>query len=90
MFQTGTMLTEIALLLAHQGGWDELLMVAAPVVLVAGLLVLANRRARAALAERAGNPDDPPSGAPGDRADRADQPDPADQADQAGPEPTGA
>ncbi len=87
MFQTGTMLTEIALLLAHQGGWDELLMVAAPVVLVAGLLVLANRRAMAALAERLGNPDDPPSGAPGDRADRADQPDPA---DQAGPEPTGA
>jgi hypothetical protein len=30
---------------AHQGGWDEVLMVAAPVALFAGLLWMANRRA---------------------------------------------
>lgn len=32
-------------LLAHQGGWDEILLVAAPLALLAGLLFLANRRA---------------------------------------------
>ena len=31
--------------LAHQGGWDEILLVAAPLALLAGLLYLANRRA---------------------------------------------
>ena len=39
-------------LLAHQGGWDEALMVAAPIVLIGGLLVFANRRAKQALARR--------------------------------------
>ena len=34
---------------AHQGGWDEILMVAAPVALFAGLLFMANRRADAEL-----------------------------------------
>jgi hypothetical protein len=33
---------------AHQGGWDEILMVAAPVALFAGLLWMANRRANEA------------------------------------------
>lgn len=32
-------------LLAHQGGWDEVLFVAAPLVVFAGLLVVAKRRA---------------------------------------------
>ena len=32
-------------MLAHQGGWDEILLVAAPLALLAWLLVLANRRA---------------------------------------------
>ena len=35
----------LAELLAHQGGWDEILLVAAPLALLAGLLFLANRRA---------------------------------------------
>lgn len=35
----------LAGLLAHQGGWDEILLVAAPLALLAGLLFLANRRA---------------------------------------------
>ena len=41
----------MALLLAHQGGWDEILMVLAPVSIFAGLLYVANRRAKG-LAER--------------------------------------
>ena len=31
-------------LLAHQGGWDEILLVAGPIAVVAGLLWLARRR----------------------------------------------
>jgi hypothetical protein len=31
-------------LLAHQGGWDEILLVIAPLAAVAGLLALAKRR----------------------------------------------
>ena len=31
--------------LSHQGGWDEILLVAAPLAMLAGLLFLANRRA---------------------------------------------
>ncbi len=34
---------------AHQGGWDELLLVAAPVAVIALLLVLADKRAKRAL-----------------------------------------
>jgi hypothetical protein len=33
-------------LVAHQGGWDEFLLVAAPLALIAGVLWLANSRAR--------------------------------------------
>ena len=29
---------------AHQGGWDEILLIAGPMVVIAGLLVLAKRR----------------------------------------------
>ncbi len=39
------------LVLAHQGGWDELLFVLVPIALFAGLLALANRRAAQAQAE---------------------------------------
>ena len=39
------------LVLAHQGGWDEMLMVAAPIGLFAGLLRLANKRAEALQAQ---------------------------------------
>jgi hypothetical protein len=38
--------TVTAWLLAHQGGWDEILLVAGPLLLIAGVLFLANRRAR--------------------------------------------
>ena len=30
--------------LAHQGGWDEILLVAGPILLIAGLLTLAKKR----------------------------------------------
>ena len=33
------------MVLAHQGGWDEMLLVIAPLLLIAGLLRVANRRA---------------------------------------------
>lgn len=42
-------------LLAHEGGWDELLMVGVPVVLFAVLLRAANRRAH-----RIGPPEEHP------------------------------
>ena len=32
-------------LLAHQGGWDEILLVVGPILVLGGLLKLANRRA---------------------------------------------
>lgn len=39
-------------ILAHQGGWDEMLMVLGPLVLVGGALWLANRRVTRQLAEQ--------------------------------------
>ena len=51
-----------ALLLAHQGGWDEMLFVAVPIVIFGSLLAVANRRASRIERQR------PPSGEgpPGD------------------------
>lgn len=48
-------------LFAHQGGWDEILIVAVPLLLIGGLLYVANRRVDAKLAEQAGNEGNPPS-----------------------------
>jgi hypothetical protein len=53
-----------AAVVAHQGGWDEILLVVGPMILVAGLLWLAKRRlVRAERAQRAGEPtdQDPPN-----------------------------
>jgi hypothetical protein len=33
-----------AVIIAHQGGWDEMLLVVGPIAIVAGLLWLARRR----------------------------------------------
>jgi hypothetical protein len=44
-------------IVAHQGGWDELLFVLLPIVLFAGLLAVANRRASREQADR--DRDDP-------------------------------
>jgi hypothetical protein len=35
----------LSTLLAHQGGWDEILLVLVPIALFAALLLIANRRA---------------------------------------------
>jgi hypothetical protein len=35
-----------AAMLAHQGGWDEILLVVGPIAVVIGLLALARRRVR--------------------------------------------
>lgn len=34
------------MILAHQGGWDEMLLVAGPIIVVVALLRMAERRAR--------------------------------------------
>jgi hypothetical protein len=34
----------ISALLAHQGGWDEILMVAGPIAVIVGLLAIVRRR----------------------------------------------
>ena len=54
----------VAMLLAHQGGWDEILFALSPLVVVAGLLRLANRRANAAQAANRPGPNG--TGVPGD------------------------
>lgn len=45
-------MTSAVSLVAHQGGWDELLFVLLPIILFAGLLAVANRRATRAERER--------------------------------------
>jgi hypothetical protein len=51
----------MAMVLAHQGGWDEILFVALPLGLFAFLLFIANRKAQAQLddeeRERDGEPE---------------------------------
>ena len=51
-------LAEGSHVLAHQGGWDEILLVALPLLVIAGLLVLANKRVSAKLHEDATAEDD--------------------------------
>lgn len=54
-----------ALIFSHQGGWDEALMVLVPIAFFVGLLLLANKRAKAIqakrLAERGGDDGSAPS-----------------------------
>ena len=50
MSDAGTV-TSAVVLLAHQGGWDEVLFVLLPIALFAGLLAVANRRATRQQAE---------------------------------------
>ena len=51
----------LATVLAHQGGWDEILLIAGPIALIAGLLMLAKRRVDAATGTK---PDHGESAAP--------------------------
>lgn len=60
------------MVLAHQGGWDEILLVLTPIALFAGLLWLANARANKELQRRraaAEQADDPHPDDPADDAD---------------------
>lgn len=43
----------VAPILAHQGGWDELLLIAGPIIVVVGLLALVKRRVEAAAQQAA-------------------------------------
>lgn len=44
-------------LLAHEGGWDEILLVTVPIVVIVGLLAVVKRRVDTEVPPR----DDPPS-----------------------------
>ena len=60
-------------LLAHQGGWDEILLVAAPMAFVGWLLWVAKKRmSRAAPPPAEHGPGAEPVGDSGERAERAD------------------
>lgn len=48
----GPVIAPPALLVAHQGGWDEILVVLVPIAIFAALLAVANRRASRAQSER--------------------------------------
>ncbi|QYG94346.1 hypothetical protein HC251_24730 (plasmid) [Iamia sp. SCSIO 61187] len=55
---TGDRPTLLGMVLAHQGGWDEVLLILVPIALFAGLLWLANHRAERTLAQRKAALDD--------------------------------
>lgn len=48
-------------LLAHQGGWDEILLVLGPILVIAGLLKLAKSRVERSANEPANEPQDEPA-----------------------------
>ena len=48
----------LAHVLAHQGGWDELLLAAGPIVVIVALLALAKRRVDRATADDAPDHDE--------------------------------
>lgn len=64
--------------LAHQGGWDEMLYVLVPIGLFAWLLSLANKRATREQAARQAAEQPPADGADG--GDEGTEPGPADDA----------
>jgi hypothetical protein len=49
----------LAHMLAHQGGWDELALVAAPIVVIVALLALVKRRVDATAADVAASASTP-------------------------------
>ena len=55
----------MALLLAHQGGWDEILFVAVPIVIFGSLLAVANRRASRIEEQQSPNGEGSPGDEPG-------------------------
>ena len=71
-FETTAGAVSAALLLAHQGGWDEMLLVAGPIGVVVFLIRLARKRAEAIESERNGLPADLSHGDPSTGARDAD------------------
>jgi hypothetical protein len=55
----------VTVLLAHQGGWDEMLFVAVPIVIFGSLLAVANRRASRVGRQQHPNGDGSPGDEPG-------------------------
>jgi hypothetical protein len=45
---TGARITAVPVVFAHQGGWDEALLIGGPILAIVGLLWLAKRRVDAA------------------------------------------
>ena len=58
--------------LAHQGGWDETMLVIGPLLGIAGALWLANKRVAAQLARPADEPEAPPASGPTPQAAESD------------------
>lgn len=48
-------------IVAHQGGWDEILLIAVPMAVIAGLLILAKRRVDKVASGQPSEPVDPKS-----------------------------
>jgi hypothetical protein len=80
------MLAAIASFLAHQGGWDEILLVVGPLLVVGAFLIAANRRASRALENSAPPPAVKPAPAPdpGDAVDSPESPAPGNGAGDGG------
>ena len=55
-------MTAAALVLAHQGGWDEILLVLGPIAVVGGLLWLARKRVERATRDDESAGPTPPNG----------------------------
>lgn len=51
---------QIAVMLAHQGGWDEILLVLVPILVIGGVLAVAKRRVEAAAALQQADGDNDP------------------------------
>jgi len=48
-------------MIAHQGGWDEMLLVLGPIAVIIGLLMLARKRVAATQPKPAEKPSEPPA-----------------------------
>lgn len=61
-------MTRTIALLAHQGGWDEILLVAGPILVIVGLLVVVKKRLERSFSLRHGDIDALNQGAESDQS----------------------
>ena len=54
-------------MIAHQGGWDEILLVLGPIAVIVGLLMLAHKRVDAAEKKNGATGAKPPAEKPAER-----------------------